>query len=199
MKKIFVLILTFVCFDCIYAQQNQPNISNFNNESIINGASNSNTSSIFSLKYRGIVEIGLASGLEQHGLNFVKLNVINGVQFNPYIYLGFGAGIRIFTDSGTPVVPLFGDIRFNLLNKKVTPYIGCSIGYSFNIDYGLVGIGLMANPSFGVSYKVSPKASIHFGLGYEYQKQTASAYLTYNQYGRFIKSDSVSFNLGLDF
>ncbi len=80
--------------------------------------------------YQGFVETGIAFG----DFTMFKLNIINGYRVNPYFSMGLGVGIRFCPDFETASIPIFADFRTNLLNKKVTPYLGLAIGYSYSPD-----------------------------------------------------------------
>jgi hypothetical protein len=120
--------------------------------------------------YKGIVELGYQIGTGGYGMDRLKLNIINGYQINPYFSLGFGTGLRYYFDEKVPLIPVFADFRANFIDNKISPYLSLGVGYSFNASDSFKGVGFLLNPKIGVSFKVSKKSAINFGLGYEMQR-----------------------------
>lgn len=141
--------------------------------------------------YRGIIEIGYQFGVGNYGMDRFKFNVINGGQFNPYFYLGGGVGLRYYSDADAAVIPVFVHPRVNFLDSKISPYLGLSLGYSFNASNDFEGLGLLLSPSTGVTFNVSEKVNINVGLSYEMQDMDF-----YSYYGRSTESSGA---LGIDF
>ena len=59
--------------------------------------------------------------------------------------MGAGAGVRI-GDSYTSI-PLYGDVRYTILKKKVSPFIDVKVGYNL-----LDAAGFYMNPGAGVNW-----------------------------------------------
>jgi len=176
----------------------------------------------------GIVELGYARGYGTGYLNFFKLNIIVDHRLNPCFSLGIGTGCRLYLPSSTSstgwiaadglhsvslsssiVIPLFADLRVNIINNKVTPYFSLGTGYSFAAEktgkefggsphstskdhYDLNGVqmgfyqgGFLLNPSLGVSFKVSGKCAVNVSLGYEMQRATVLSREEYSHYWLF--------------
>ena len=120
--------------------------------------------------YVGTLELGYQVGLGTYGMDRLKLNIINGYQLNPYVALGIGTGMRYYPDAEAVLVPFFANARVNFMDNQITPYASLDIGYSLDATNGFEGVGLMMNPTIGVSFKVSDKSFLNVGLGYEMQK-----------------------------
>jgi hypothetical protein len=133
----------------------------------------------FKRGYKGLVETGYQIGVGDYGIDRLKLNIINGYQFNQYLYLGLGTGVRHYYDEGTTLAPIFTDFRVNFLDRKISPYISIGIGYSFNAEYHFEDVGLMFNPSVGVSFKLLKKTAVNVALDYEMQQ---AEYYDYGNY-----------------
>ncbi|MBX2973211.1 MAG: hypothetical protein KF797_08920 [Flavobacteriales bacterium] len=129
--------------------------------------------------YSGIVETGYQQGVGYYGSSRLKLNIINGYRFNPYLSMGLGVGMRYFTDPGDVLLPLFADFRVRFMDKTVTPYFSTGIGYSFDLGDGFTGAGFFLNPALGVAFKVSPKVALHVALDHEMQQVTTWDYSPY--------------------
>ena len=94
-----------------------------------------------------------------------------GISMNPEINnrfsAGVGSGISFYEKA---LIPLFADVKFAILKpRKFTPYLECSVGYSFAPSKNANG-GFYLNPSVGVQYKIHNKIQLFCALGYELQK-----------------------------
>ncbi|MBS1936761.1 MAG: hypothetical protein JSS84_02985 [Bacteroidetes bacterium] len=120
--------------------------------------------------YRGIVDVGGQIGAGTHGMDRLSLNIINGVQINPYFSIGLGTGLRLYTGESAAVIPLFADFRTTFIRDKTTPYLAVGIGYSFDASNSLRSLGFLLNPSAGIQFGLSDKIAMHVGLSYEMQR-----------------------------
>jgi len=153
--------------------------------------------------YRGIVDFATVF-LPEIG---IKLDVINGYQFNPYVSLGFGVGFHwYFGDSGyyhnrqTLLMPLFADLRINFLNKKVSPYMSLGIGYSFDLTAAKPS-GMYFAPTCGVRFKFNEKVAMNLGLGFGFQgvKYDYYDYYEYYSYSRTYYEPLLNLTVGVSF
>lgn len=88
-----------------------------------------------------------------------------GYRFSPYFFVGVGAGENYYVSSDKYGLPFYGNLRLNLLNISVSPYLDAKIGYSTtDVD------GLFISPSVGCSWTFSDKIAFTVSLGYEYQR-----------------------------
>jgi hypothetical protein len=136
--------------------------------------------------YTNITEIDFAMG----GVEVVDwgtstqytlgLHTINGYQFNPNFSVGIGVGLvrysqyslmqdgyEILWKGANFQMPVFLDLRINLEDKKLTPFISCDVGYSFPFIHDYYG-GFFVNPSFGIKYFISAKTAMNISIGYRY-------------------------------
>ena len=135
-----------------------------------NSRDNSFNNSSAGLKsgYKGIAEAGFLFGVGQYVANRQKIDVINGYQINPYLSLGFGAGVRRYRIDNLSgyLFPIYGDLRVNFTDSKISPYLSVDAGYSF----GNTAVGLFLSPAAGVTMKIARKTAVNIGLGYEMQR-----------------------------
>ena len=159
---------------------------------------NANVDNVKTKKHVGIIAVGFGFPYWINkpddyfivGTYKVKLNIINGYQFNPYTYLGLGVGFNLMTkfdyylfypQNDVPVVPLFSYFKANFTNKDISPYFSLGLGYAFCLikdykisynyfsgNYKYKG-GLLFSPTLGVNYRLPSKKIIHFGVNYESQ------------------------------
>ncbi|MCM1176222.1 MAG: hypothetical protein NC308_01660 [Clostridium sp.] len=124
--------------------------------------------------YRGMFEAG-------GGLDFcddqgaVILSTTHGYNFNPYFFLGGGIGFyhteyydyywnlhRItYYSIEYNAFRCFADARGYLLDRKVTPYIGCRIGMEVN---GIEGVLAYASGSLGVRWIIKNGLGLNFSI-----------------------------------
>ncbi|MFZ4399088.1 MAG: hypothetical protein ACOYO1_03550 [Bacteroidales bacterium] len=146
--------------------------------------------------FLSIIETGYAIKPVGVGMNFLKINIINGYKFNPYFYLGFGTGWYHYFNAKFSVIPLFADCRINLSNRNFSPYLALAAGYYFSYS-GNKTNGLLVCPAIGFRFKTNTYEAIHFGLSYEMQKLN-SYQIVYSHYD----TDFIHFigiNLGYSF
>ena len=120
--------------------------------------------------YKGILEAGFLIGVgDGEGYNHFKLDFINGYQIMPYLSVGIGTGVRFNIDYEEALIPFYADFRANFLNQELSPYAALGLGYTFDATYYMEPVGFLFNISAGISYKISNKSAVLFGLGYESQ------------------------------
>lgn len=119
--------------------------------------------------------------------NSLGFSTSHGFQFNNYLYFGGGIGFNSFFCDGTTrlVVPIFGELRCNFLNRRTTPFVCGRYGYGFGNIHGsydslVLGmrLALKNNHSLtaGIEYSAQLDISdndyfqtnIGFRLGYEF-------------------------------
>jgi hypothetical protein len=156
--------------------------------------------------YKGIVEVGYGIPVGFGGESRVKLNFINGIQFNPYTSLGIGTGLIVVNYS--TLVPVFADLRCYFLNKKTSPYLSFDMGYSFDAENSFEGRGFLMSILIGININLSRNFSINLGVGYDSQKlDWYDSHISWPAPGRAVRvsesfsgmSGAVLINLGCSF
>lgn len=72
--------------------------------------------------YKGSIEGGRTLHTDDMGLfSTTDIYTTHGVQFNPYLYVGAGAGVRL--GDGYTAIPIYADVKYTILKKKVSPFI----------------------------------------------------------------------------
>ena len=156
--------------------------------------------------YQGMIEMGGSTTINGGIGSLFKLNIINSYRINPFLSAGIGTGLRSVSPfvnifdyyskvSNNFSIPIFFDSRFNFPVPVVSPFIGLSAGYSFDVlnhkpsDYDYVTVsGVLVSVTAGVSCIFSEKCCVNMGIYYEKQKCKTSTYFNKNP---------VSNNLGL--
>ncbi len=141
--------------------------------------------------YQFILEPGVAVGVDYNEVEMAKIDVVNGIRFNPYIALGLGTGIRSYNE--VLAVPIFLDLRVNFIKTRVSPYLSLGLGYSLALDE--TELGAFAQPAIGISYRIGKATAMHIGLSLIAQSFTEeSVYSNYNYYYGTTTYDSQSYD-----
>jgi hypothetical protein len=125
------------------------------------------------LGYSFNIEVGHQFNVDTSILNAVSLNIIDGFQVSPYVFVGAGVGVRYFYDDfisdangkAAFLIPVFADVKVNFINNATSPYFSLGLGYTFDPSYAFVGVGVFINPTIGVSF-----LNMNVGISYENQK-----------------------------
>ena len=95
------------------------------------------------------------------------ISTSHGFSFGNGLYVGGGVGFTAetflnFEDAPHYLVPLFADVKYTFLNKRVSPFVSARMGGVFNTEYKMNR--MLINPMVGINVR-------HFtvGLGYELQ------------------------------
>lgn len=119
--------------------------------------------------YRGFFEISGVVGMTTDyggGDKAVSMSTSHGWQISPYAYLGVGVGFDRHLGERQDITffPVFLDARMNILDTRISPYIGLRAGYSFGKN-----TGVYAYPSVGLSLGVTKRFGFDVALGYSIQ------------------------------
>ena len=147
----------------------------------ISSYSGSNRLSAKSAGYAGSIEAGYGIGVSGYGGRF-EFDVVNGYQFNPYFYLGFGIGVNVWTNGSDIVtLPFFAHLRANFMDRPVSPFFALSAGYNVSVTSDVKG-GFMVEPALGVAFRTSNRNAVTLGIGYSGQRYKEEGYRYYYGY-----------------
>ncbi len=190
MKKIF-LLLTVVTF-----------VMNSNAQSRSKG-------------YKGFVDAGYSIGVGDYDFGRFEINTSHGYQFNPYIFLGAGAGLHFMSsyetsDMDIPLdvrdsevdIPIFANFRCNFIKKKVSPFVDVR-GGTYVTNHG----GLYVNASVGCSVTLNEKQAVYLAVGYSSEKLefetfsrfTSKTSLDYTRKATKYDTESITLKIGFEF
>lgn len=129
------------------------------------------SSHAFEKGYRGNVSltgnIGISKGLSHNG---IELTTSHGYSFGDGMYMGGGIGMNIVNDCVN--FPVYFDMKYNLLDWKLSPYMDCRVGVTIA---GEDGIPFMASPGVGFDYrKMSFRVGYKCEAGWGYKLHTVS-------------------------
>lgn len=115
--------------------------------------------------YRGFVDLGYTIGTGYFGLDRVEFSTSHGYQILPCFFAGVGVGAHYYFDADAVEIPIFADLRADLLKHSVCPFIDMKIGYTVHED-----TGFYFNPMVGVRFAVGSRSAVNFGIGYTMQR-----------------------------
>lgn len=164
--------------------------------------------------YRGFADFGYTFGLGDCDMGRVELNTSHGYQFNPHFFLGAGVGLHYSYESevvgvvtsllsdqrdSSIEVPIFANLRANLTETKVSPFVDAKIG-----THVTNGSGLYASVSLGCRIATTKKRGINIFVGYTYAKYGFKAVEhTLNSFGidytRKYAAEGLSLKIGYEF
>lgn len=144
--------------------------------------------------YRGFADLGFTIGTGDYNVERLEFSTSHGYQFNPYFYLGAGAGLHDYYDGEAFSVPLFANPRVYFLDGKVSPFLDLKIGYTVaDLE------GFYLNPNVGVSFMVNKRNAVNLSLGYTMQKTEAYFYDYYYSYYSNVNVGGISIKVGMEF
>ena len=163
---------------------------------------NNKTSSRYSI----IAELGFQPPVSTYGLGRIKVDLISGYNFSNNFFIGLGLGMRFYTYYGALCIPIYSELRykFNPKNQsKISPYLSTGIGYTIYANYSNFGngMGLIFDPTIGISINLNDKNLLNLGLGFELQREglysiSNSGYTTYLNN---VTNGAVTFDIGYIF
>lgn len=148
--------------------------------------------------YKGFLDVGLA-GAFAYGESSVsfELRTSHGVQITPFVFVGGGIGVGVNGGSAeyaTVMAPIFAQTRFNFTRTTISPYLDIKGGYSVG-DFK----GGYLQPSLGVSFPITNKFAIDFGLAYTLNTQKDSYNDWFYSYVQRESIHTISLNFGFEF
>lgn len=144
--------------------------------------------------YRGFVDLGYTVGTGDFGEDRVEFATSHGYQFNPYLYVGLGAGAHYYFDSEVVEIPIFAHVRSEFLNNSISPFLDFKVGYTV---YDATGFYM--TPTVGCRFAIGNKSGISVGLGYTMQKVNYDFYYAGYDYSGSENCGGFSIKVGFDF
>ena len=115
--------------------------------------------------YKGYVDFGYAIGTGTFGRDRLTVSFVNGVQFNPYLFLGLGTALNFYPRGEEIGIPIFANVRGHFIKGNVAPFLDLRVGYSPLVD----ARGFYLSPSFGCRFGLSERVGLNVSVGYEVQ------------------------------
>lgn len=165
--------------------------------------------------YHGFVDVGYTIGLTDYEFGRFEVNTSHGYQCNPYLYMGAGIGLHFMSEYKTPNMnipldfrssqldaPVFVNIRWTVLNSRITPFVDGKLGY-YVTHHG----GTYANISLGCRFFVYGHQAISISVGYANEKLEFKTFdkfnsghdMDYVRSSRKLGTEGVSAKIGYEF
>ena len=178
-------------------------------------AANIQAQTLQSKCYRGNVEAGYSVGIGDYDFGRVEINTTHGYQFNPYIFIGAGTGLHFMSSyktggmdialderESTVDIPLFTNVRCNVLNKKFSPFVDVK-GGTFVTNNG----GLYLVASVGCRYAFNENYALNLSIGYTKEKLEFETFkdfigshsMDYRTSPRKLDTEALAIKLGFEF
>lgn len=151
--------------------------------------------------YKGFFDAGYVINMSDLDASNVQFMTSHGNQFNPYFYLGIGAGFSLYTEWDNEFsIPVFLNPRLSILDRALSPYLDLKLGYSFgDVE------GFYLFPSVGIRIPVSHSFRFNLGVGYQLQQTEGLIlrsvvmhnWLEYEK--KTLNLHGLSFSLGIEF
>lgn len=128
---------------------------------------------------KGMSDIKFEQRTVKNNIAVISLNQVLAYKFNPYFYMGIGAGYDMWPKTG--FIPLYASFNVNFLNGNWSPFIYINTGYSFKwyvtqkpepmtrVIHGSKA-GLYGESGLGLSLKMSKKFSFLLSVNYKLQQ-----------------------------
>ena len=154
--------------------------------------------------YRGFIDAGYSIGVGDYEFGRFEVNTSHGYQFNPYFFLGAGAGLHFMSSYETKDmdIPVFANIRCNFSKKKVSPFVDVK-GGTYVTNNG----GLYVNASAGCRFAINEKQAVSLAVGYASEKLefesfdrfTSNTSMNYTRSPRKLDTEAITLKLGFEF
>jgi hypothetical protein len=175
------------------------------------------------IKYTNLTQLGFGFGVGGYTITFydpfygnrnenyenltdmVRMSTINGIRIGSRFSTAIGTGLDYYFYRGSHSlsVPVYLDLRFNILGDRVTPVVFFDVGNSFKTNHseGYNFNGLLIEPGFGIKVPADDVA-LNFSFSYMIQKSSYSYYSYYSYPGTTYSSLSfkfLTFKIGISF
>lgn len=116
--------------------------------------------------YKGYVDFGYTIGIGTYARDRLTVSIVNGVQFNPYLFFGLGAALNLYPRGEEIGIPIFANVRGHFIKRNVAPFLDLRVGYSPLVD----ATGFYLSPSLGCRLGLSERVGLNVSVGYEAQE-----------------------------
>lgn len=141
--------------------------------------------------FKGYVEVGYALGLSDDDDACGLARAAFGYQFNSHIFAGLGAGIELYDEFEDLGIPVFANLRYTILKKRVSPFVDAKAGYSMGDMEGLY-----LSPSIGCRFAIGKRMGITTSVCLEMQDYEN---WNYHHYGDSDTALSLGLKVGFEF
>lgn len=146
--------------------------------------------------YRGFVDYGFLYGTgDFDGSTMNEISTTHGYQLLPQLFVGGGVGVHLYKfgayDYTYYNLPVFAELRWDVLQTRFTPFVDVKGGYSVAGEFQ----GGYFNSAIGCRMAIAGKLGLNLGVGYTYMKTGYYWKVTHED----LNMTGVNIRLGLDF
>ena len=155
MKKVFIIsiiLITTVCASAQLVKQRRPSRSPYRK-----------TGYIITLN-EFTFGAGMASQETPYSKSFFGVTTLLGYQANKTVMVGAATGLLYYYNDGL-LIPVYADIRVNLMQDIIVPYLSGSGGILLNPSDLDSGIRTFINPAAGLMYSFKRNFSVNVSVG----------------------------------
>lgn len=128
---------------------------------------------------KGMNDIQFENRTVKNNMAVISLNQLLAYKFNPYFYMGIGAGYDMWPKTG--FIPLYASFNVNFLDGNWSPFFYLNTGYSFKwyvtqkpepmtrVIHGSKA-GAYGESGIGLNLKMNKKFSLLFSVNYKIQQ-----------------------------
>ena len=133
-------------------------------------------------------EIAVGGYYQHHSTkdNLYGFQVTGAYRLTPHWRLGITSGIGTVdwyfkpSDKGMKghqqFLPVSAQVKYNLLDKRFSPYFGMEAGYCFSLSKGDENLGMTYKPLVGLDVSLNNHLKCYCQLGYNFQTLTRNIY-----------------------
>ena len=132
---------------------------------------------------KGMNDIKFEQRTVENNIAVISLNQLLAYKFNPYVFMGIGAGYDMWQKTG--FIPIYASFNFNIIDGDWSPFIYFNTGYSFKwyitqkpepmtrVIHGSKA-GIYGESGIGLNMKMNKKFSLLFSVNYKLQQTNIS-------------------------
>ncbi len=115
---------------------------------------------------------GKGGEFQENPIGANLFHFIKGVKFNQFLAVGIGTGLDVYDHE---FVPVYLDIRGDILNQSITPYYALNAGYGFSFDMSGTRSdlnykgGMLVHPALGIRFSSRKRVAYLLEVGYKFQ------------------------------
>lgn len=126
-------------------------------------------------RYALQADLGFLKDFKDTSLSRIQVDIVNAFRVSPYLSFGLGMGVRFYTGARDLLIPVYGNVRLKLLDRKLSPFFSISYGYSFDSSndkegISFTGIGSLWRVQAGLSVQTFRKSYLCAGFQHEVQQ-----------------------------
>lgn len=159
------------------------------------------------------IEANGGVGLDKYQKFSFGVSAVAGYKFVDMITVGAGVGYEYldglyFVDmagknsmDARSLLQVFGRVKVNLTKTKISPFLGCDLGTTFNLGNFPIKManGFFFEPGIGCDFKLSTGQGIYFLLGYNNQSYEYKSFINVTEETRNVRSGQFKVHLGFRF